>query len=351
MYPRITIDLKKFKHNVNTLVKLAHQHNHTMMGVTKVFCADQKLIDVYNESNVDYLADSRLENLLKMETDKPKVLLRLPMLSEIDVLVSQVDISLNSELTTIQKINESAQRQGKKHKVILMIDLGDLREGIYTEKELNYVVHEVMKLPHIILEGIGTNLTCYGGIIPSVETLEKLVAFKVKIEHLTGKPLNIISGGNSSNLELLKSNQIPSGVNNIRLGESTVIGRETAYGKMYDNLFNDVFVLEAEVIENKVKPSVPIGQIGMDAFGNTPSFEDKGKLERVILAVGKQDVNHNELIPFDRVEVLGSSSDHLIVNASQSGKTYQVGDVLKFKLTYPAILTLMTSVYVVKHYV
>ncbi|MCF7925239.1 MAG: alanine/ornithine racemase family PLP-dependent enzyme [Candidatus Izimaplasma sp.] len=351
MYPRIIVDLKKLKHNAQRLIDIAHSHNHSIMAVTKVFCADQKLIDVYNELNIDYLADSRIKNLVKMTTDHPKVLLRIPMISEIDVMVSHVEMSLNSELETIKKINQSAKRQDTNHKIILMIDLGDLREGIFNENELINTVQEIMTLEHITLEGVGTNLTCYGGIIPSQETLEKLVSIKVKIEALTAKALKIISGGNSSNLTLLMNGEIPQGINNIRLGESIVLGRESAYGNHLENTYDDVFTFEAEVIESKIKPSVPIGQIGMDAFGNTPEFEDKGIIRRVILGVGRQDVDHEELIPLDTVEVIGSSSDHIIVDVSHSPQTYRVGDTMKFKLTYGSILSLYTSQYIEKHYV
>ena len=113
---------------------------------------------------------------------------------------------------------------------------------------------------------------------------------------------------------------------------------------------SDVFVLEAEIIEIKEKPSFPIGIIGMDAFGKTPEFVDKGNMLRAILAIGKQDVDYKELIPFDTVNLLGSSSDHIIVDIGESHNIYKTGDTMKFNLTYASILSLMTSKYVTKYY-
>lgn len=350
MYPRIVIDKNKFRHNLKHLINLCHSRGLSVMAVSKVFCADLELMNIMIEEEVDYLADSRIENLKGISSDIPKVLLRLPSISFAEDVVRHSDISLNSEIETIRVLNKYAKEQNKIHSVILMIDLGDLREGIFRKDEVFETIEHVTKLNHIKLSGIGTNLTCYGGVIPTHDKLVELVDFKTEIEQKFNLKLDIISGGNSSDLELVIEDRIPFGINNIRLGEGIVLGRETAYGTYLENMYLDVFTLEAEIIELKEKPSVPIGEIGMNAFGKIPTFIDKGTRLRAILAIGKQDVDHGELIPIDLIQILGSSSDHLIVDVSESNKLFEVGDILKFRLTYGSILSLMTSKYVGKHY-
>ncbi|MBN2605688.1 MAG: alanine/ornithine racemase family PLP-dependent enzyme [Bacilli bacterium] len=350
MYPRIVIDKNKFRHNLKHLINLCHSRGLSVMAVSKVFCADLELMNIMIEEEVDYLADSRIENLKGISSDIPKVLLRLPSISFAEDVVRHSDISLNSEIETIRVLNKYAKEQNKIHGVILMIDLGDLREGIFRKDEVFETIEHVTKLNHIKLSGIGTNLTCYGGVIPTHDKLVELVDFKTEIEQKFNLKLDIISGGNSSDLELVIEDRIPFGINNIRLGEGIVLGRETAYGTYLENMYLDVFTLEAEIIELKEKPSVPIGEIGMNAFGKIPTFIDKGTRLRAILAIGKQDVDHGELIPIDLIQILGSSSDHLIVDVSESNKLFEVGDILKFRLTYGSILSLMTSKYVGKHY-
>lgn len=350
MYPRIVINKDKFRHNLRKLLDISHNKGISVMGVSKVFCADHYLTNIFIEEGIDYIADSRIENLQSIITSIPKVLLRLASYIDAERIVQNCNISLNSELLTVKQLNKYAKKHNLNHEVILMIDLGDLREGIFDDNEVFDTVKSVLDLENIVFKGIGTNLTCYGGVIPTSEILTKLVDYKTRIENKFNITLDIISGGNSSTIELLQGDNIPFGINNLRLGESIVLGRETAYGSFIEGTYSDIFTLEAEIIELKEKPSIPIGKIGMNAFGKVPVFKDKGNMLRAIVAIGKQDVDHNELIPFDTVDILGSSSDHLILDVSNSVNIYEVGDIMMFKLTYSSILSLMTSKYVVKTY-
>ncbi len=352
MYPRLRIDTAKYRHNVQTLQKLCHKHGLSMMAVTKVFCADQRLVDIINELEVDYIADSRIMNLRRMKTDRKKVLLRIPSLHEVDEVVLFADVSLNSEMKTIKALNKSAKYQDTVHDIILMVDIGDLREGVYYKESVMSMITDIQALRHINLKGIGTNLTCYGGVVPNQDTLKKLTDIVRLAKDTLGVTFDIISGGNSSHLHLLYKNASIDAVNNLRIGEALILGRETAFGKPLDDLYQDVVTLEADLIEMKQKPSIPEGDIGMDAFGKTPVFEDFGLMQRGILALGKQDVDFHELIPEDtNVRLIGSSSDHIIADLSNTSTPYKLGDVLRFRLSYGSLLSLMTSRYVEKSYV
>ncbi len=348
MYPKIRINLKKYEYNLNYLSKEFAKNNLTMMVVSKVFCAEQKLIDVINKTDIKYIADSRVKNLSKMKTDKLKVLLRIPQFCEIKDVIRYADISLNSEIETIKKLDQEALKQKKSHGIILMFDIGDLREGIFYESRYLMLVEEILSLKNIYLEGIGTNLTCYGGVIPEQKTLAKFKMIKDEIEKKFKLNLKLISGGNSSSLKLVFDQKLPRFINNLRIGETLVLGRETAYGKYIGQLYDDVFKLEAQVIELQDKPSMPQGTLGFDAFGNKVKFVDLGEMRRAILAVGRQDVNCEDLMTTSKIDILGCSSDHLIVN--DKDKILNIGDVISFKLTYGGILSLMTSSYVRRTY-
>lgn len=348
-YPRLIIDTKKIKQNVQTLVKLANSNGIEVAGVTKVFCAQEDITKSFVDGGVKYLADSRIENMIRLEKFKiPKIFLRLPMQSQIDDVVKYADISLNSEVETIKKLSYSALKQNKVHGVIIMMDLGDLREGFYEEEDLYKAIEETMNLKGINLLGLGTNLTCYGGVIPTNTNLNRLVKVANEIEKRYSIKLDIVSGGNSSSVHLLGKEKL-TGINNLRLGESLIIGSETAYGERIEGTYNDAFRLELEVIEAKNKPSAPTGEIGRDAFGNVPTYTDRGIRKRIICAAGQQDLDNGTIIPNDdKIIILGGSSDHLILDATDSKLYYKVGDIIKFNLKYASILRAMTSEFVEK---
>lgn len=350
-YPKVVVDLEKIEENTRLLVEKCKKSDMDVMGVTKVFCAFPEIAGAMVKGGISYIADSRITNLKKLKDyNVPKVLLRLPMQSEAEELVDLVDISLNSEIETIRIINESALKAGKVHKIILMMELGDLREGILPE-DIKKVLDEVVKLENIKVTGLGVNLTCYGGVIPSENNLGELVELSKMIERDYGIKLEIISGGNSSSLYLIDEGKVPTGVNNLRLGEAIALGRETAYGERVAGANTDSYILQAEIIELKSKPSIPRGVIGMDAFGNKPQFEDRGIRKRAILAVGRQDMDPDGLIPKDpNIVVIGASSDHLIIDVQESTNDYKVGDILSFELEYGALLKIMTSEYISKDF-
>lgn len=352
-YPKVEISTKKIKHNVETIVGQCKAKGIKVAGVTKVFCGHTAIAKAYIDGGVDYLADSRIENLIKLKDfNIPKILLRLPMKSEAELVIEYADISLNSEIETIKTLSEKALEKGITHKIILMVDLGDLREGYYVEEDIYSAVDEILNLKGIEIIGIGTNLTCYGGVIPDNENLGRLVSIGKNIEEKYNVNLEIISGGNSSSLHLIMEDKIVPGVNNLRLGESLVLGRETAYGNKIENTYENAFQLVVEIIEVKEKPSVPSGKIGMDAFGKEPSFVDKGIRKRIIAAIGKQDIEFDTLIPVDKgISILGGSSDHLLLDGTESEIDYRVGDTIRFNLSYGGILSAMTSEYVKKEIV
>jgi predicted amino acid racemase len=271
------------------------------------------------------------------------------MLSEVEDVIKYADVSLNSEIDVIEALNKEAKRQKKRHEIIVMYDIGDLREGIYYKADDEAFIERIKTLKSIKILGIGTNLTCFGGVIPTQKTYIKLKEIKDRVERILGYPLEVISGGNSSSLPLVMDQKLPKYINQLRIGEALVCGRETAYGHDIIGMHQDVFTLTAEIIELKMKPSKPEGKIGVDAFGHRVRFTDRGMIKRAILAIGKQDIALDQLIPPAGVVILGSSSDHLIVELERDD--FKVGDQIQFGLTYGGILSVMTSPYVEKNYV
>jgi predicted amino acid racemase len=354
-YPLLHIDIQKLGTNLAVLGAAVKGSGCSLMIVTKSFCADERIVEMLAASPlVDYLADSRMPNIKTCAgRGKPVVLLRLPQACEIEEVVSCADISLNSELDTLRLLNAEAARQNRRHKVILMIDLGDLREGIYFKEDETILktAEAIVRMQNLDLYGIGVNLTCYGAIIPDKDTLAVLVSWAERIRRHCGIDLPVVSGGNSSSFHLMEKGELPRGINNLRLGEAFIVGREAAYKTRIENTFDDAVILEAQIIEIQTKPSVPAGKRGIDAFGESPSFKDRGMTKRAICAAGRQDLDLSGIIPLDpEVEILGASSDHLVLNLGASERGYRVGGTVRFIPDYVALLRLFTSKYVGRTY-
>jgi predicted amino acid racemase len=349
MYPRLEINWKKLNDNADRLLKACQTNGISYcMLVSKVLAGYRPLVRRLAALGFSHLADSRIENLIRFQTlPIKKVLLRLPMPDEVSRVVRYADISLQSEISTLRETEKAAARLGKHHGILLMFDVGDLREGWFYREDPSPLVQTVLDSPHLILEGIGTNLTCYGGIIPDEENLGRLIAIKQRIESRFSVRIPLISGGNSSSVYLFGTGRLPKEINSLRIGEALFLGRETAFGQSIPGMNADAFILKAEMIEVQHKPSYPIGRMGMNSFGAHPDIQDRGMMNRAILAIGRQDVEADDLVPLDAgVQIIGASSDHLIVDVgNRPGKP---GDVLSFGVNYAGLLRLMTSRYVKK---
>lgn len=350
-YPCVEVNLKKLAHNVKTILAMCDKKHIDVAAVTKVYCAQKPIVEAILEAGVTQVADSRILNLKNLkDLNCTKMLLRIPMISEVYEVVRYSDCSLNSEIDTIRHLAKAAKELTKIHNIILMVELGDLREGVLIDDVVS-IVSKIVKLDNIKLIGMGTNVTCYGGVIPDKENLGKLIKLKLNIEKKFNLSLPVISGGNSSSLYMVINDAMPKEINQLRIGESIVLGRETSFGLKVHNCYDDVFILSGEIVEIKSKPTIPSGTIRMDCFGSKPDFEDKGIRKRAIIAVGRQDIRLEGLTPLDTdISIFGASSDHLILDITDSKKELAVGDIVDFKMDYGCLLAAMTSPYVEVYY-
>jgi len=345
-YPSITADLRKMAENVALVKKKCADRGIDIIGVTKGFCAHPEIAEAYLKGGVSGLGDSRLRNLEKLRSfNVPKYLMRIPMLSEVEDVIRFSDISMNSELVTIEALGQEAFRQGKVHSIILMVELGDNREGVLQEEVVDYV-REILNINGVKFLGIGANLSCFGGVIPDEKNMGRLAELAEQVEQELDINVEIVSGGSTSSFPLVDKDRMPGKINHLRFGEIFISG---TYLDAREEVHYDVFKMQAEIIEIKRKPSVPTGEIGLDAFFRKPVFEDRGIRKRALLAIGRQDVDLDQIKPCDEeIEIIGASSDHLIVDVDSCSRDYRVGDIIEFNLNYVSILRLMTSEYVRK---
>jgi len=348
--PRLIIDIDKIEENASKVVTLCKTTGIEIGGVAKGVCGNICVAKAMIEGGCTFLGDSRIKNIAKYRKNGIKascMLLRLPMPSEIDEVISLANCSLVSMPQTVKLLDETCRIKNSYHDVIVMVDVGDLREGIWTtESEVENMAKALKDCKRIRCVGVGTNLGCFGGVLPSPDNLNKLVETGQSLEKLLGYKLNTYSGGGTSSLALVENGTMPAGINQLRVGEAILLGSDVTGRRTIPYLNQDTMLLEAEVIELRRKPSIPIGLIGADAFGNVPVFADRGIRLRAILAIGRQDVRVEGISPLsDSIHILGASSDHLILDVEDLDEI-SMGDVLTFRVDYGSMLAATTSPYV-----
>lgn len=358
MYPRLEIDMKKLKSNVNNVLEVAEKNNIEIVGVVKSVNGIREIVEVLIECGIKTIASSRLSQLRLIKEINPNINtydLRIPMISEVDELVECADISLNSNLEVLEKLNEAAKNQNKKHNVILMLECGDLREGIYNEDEMLDIASTVEnKLDNLNLMGVGTNLGCYGSIMPTPEKMNELIGKARKIEEKIGRKLDVVSGAASTAFPMVARGKLPDGITQMRFGDCFYVSDlDECFNYVMFDEDQESFKLQAEIIEIYDKPSHPIGEIAVDAFGNKKEYVDKGIRKRALIAVGRQDIGDcMHLRPLDKkLEIMGGSSDHTILDITDCDKEYKIGDIIEFYLMYENLLMSCQSEYIEKKFI
>jgi predicted amino acid racemase len=344
----VTTDLSKIVVNTRDVVRALGGVD--VVAVTKCTCGSPEVGRAMLDGGALALGESRHANAERHRAagvTAPVWLLRTPPPELAADTVRLFDLSLASELETCEALEAAAAAQGRRHQVLVMVDLGDLREGILP-RDLPAFVDAVEALGHVDLAGVGVNLTCYGAIMPDERNMTELVELARATEQRVGRRL-VVGGGNSGSIGMIASGRMPAGVTALRVGETILHGVDTLTREPILGLHTDVFELTAPVVECKVKPSMPRGTVAQDAYGNKPSFTDRGDRRRAILALGRQDVMPEYLTPLDEgVEILGASSDHLICDVHEMAAPPRLGDVLRFRPNYAATVQLFTSPYVHK---
>ena len=354
--PYLEIDLKKILFNATTLIQLFDTKDISIIGITKVTMGNPTIAKILVKAGIEYIGDSRIGNIIRMKNSGVNakfVLIRNPALSEIPIVIKYADISLNSELITIKKLSEESLQQNKKHGVILMVEMGDLREGIMP-KNLEFIVEQVLKLKGIELLGIGTNLKCFAGVIPDEKNMKEFSEIVEKIQEKFGIKLKFISGGNSANYNWIISTDDKGLVNNLRIGTAILLGVGGINESPIPNLYQDTFTFVAEIVELKKKPLYPKGKITTNAFGEPSIFQNinkskEGHRNHALLNAGRQDIQEKGLLPKDDVEILSASSDYIIVDLKDIN--LKLGDELRFHVNYEALLAAMTSPFISKVFI
>jgi predicted amino acid racemase len=350
----ITMDKKKLKQNFNYLNKLFKKNNINWTVVSKLVCGYESYLEELLDLGINHICDSRISNLKKVKKLNPKIetmYIKPPAKRNLEDIVKYADISMNTGIGTIQLLSDEAVRQDKIHKVIIMIELGELREGIMGEDLMEFY-GKVFEMKNIEVVGLGTNLSCLYGVLPNHDKLIQLSLYEQLIEAKFNKQIPYVSGGSSVTIPLIFQNLLPKGINHFRVGESLFLGTDVYNNTTLPNINHDVFRLYSEIIELMEKPIVPIGELGTNVEGNEYEFDEEQigqRAYRAIIDLGLLDVDVEHITPVDEdISFVGASSDMLVIDLGENKKKYKVGDLLEFSMDYMGTLRVINSKYIDK---
>lgn len=355
---RLIINVEALKHNLNAVSRQMSHHGASWTVVTKVLCGHADTIRVLQKLGIRSIGDSRLDNLRDIERLVPDFetwYLRIPDVSSIPEVVRFSDVSLNSEIAIIKLLNDEAKKLNRIHRIIMMVELGDLREGILPGSLIRFY-EEVFQLSNIEVLGIGANLGCLAGVIPTVDQFMQLVLYRELLELKFKHKLPLVSAGSTVVLPLVADRQLPKAINHFRIGEAVFLGTDLIRGGTLPGLSSEVMLLEAEIAEIKEKGLVPMGETGAATAPFETDTDDESipgqRGYRALISIGHLDTDIGGLVPLnDKYRIAGASSDITVINIGDDPGGLKVGDTIKFRVNYSALLRLMNDKYIDKEVV
>ncbi|ALU27182.1 alanine racemase [Myroides odoratimimus] len=350
----ITLNQSKLKHNYNKLDALFQEKGIHWAVVGKLLCGDETFLREVLALNPQQICDSRVSNLRMIKQIDPTVetiYIKPAPNGSIEEIIEYADISFNTELETIKLLSEEAKRQNTVHKIVIMVELGELREGVLREELIDFY-SQVFELPNIDIIGLGTNLTCMYGVLPNNDKLIQLTLFRDLLELKFKKTIPYLSGGASVTLPLILNDTIPTAINHFRIGETLFMGTNAYDNVAYPDFEQNIFMLHAEIIELYEKPMMPEGEIGLKMTGEkvelAPEWENSVNY-RAIIDLGLLDIEEDHITPINaKQQFVGSSSDMMVMDLGDNPENLKVGDTISFHMSYMGILRIMNSNYVDK---
>ncbi len=352
----ITLNTTKLRENYTHLDSMFQQNGIEWSIVAKMLCGHKEYLKQVINLGIQQICDSRITNLRIIKSIAPEietVFIKPPPKRLAARVVEFADVSFNTEFETIKALSGAAVAQGKLHKIVIMIELGELREGVMREQFIEFY-SKVFELPNIEVAGIGTNLTCMYGVLPNHDKLIQLCLYKELVEAKFNKRIPYITGGASVTIPLIEKGLLPKGINHFRVGETLFLGTDVYNNRPFEHMHNDVFKLYAEIIELNEKPLLPQGDMGQNLMGEVTTLDETlagGSSYRAIVDIGLLDVEHGHIRPMDaEMQIAGASSDMIVMDLGNNPGRLKVGDLIPFHLDYMGILRIMHSNYVDKRF-
>lgn len=356
----IHIEASRIRNNIRKLSSFLSKHDIEWSLIVKILGGHKEtlaaILDQETISGIHSIGDSRISSLKTIKSINPDIItmyIKPPAVNQVENVVKYADVSLNTSLITIDALNKAASEVGKIHKIIIMIEMGELREGVLRENVINFY-NSVFDMSNIEVIGIGTNLGCMYGIQPTYDKLIQLTMLREIIEVKFGRKIELVSAGSSITLPLVSDRYFPKGRSHLRIGEAAFMGTSPFDNKRFKDLSTEAFEFRSYIIELKQKYLSPDGQISDSAIGhvNDDLLSKNEKAYKAVMDFGLIDVDVKNLKPIRPNTIfVGTSSDMTVFSLGENKEALKVGDSLHFKPDYTGVARIMTSKFVTKNVV
>lgn len=341
--PRIDVDLRKIRHNTQTIVGRLNARGIRVTAVTKAASGHPAIARAMLDGGAAGLAEARLSNVKRLRhagVTCPITLIRTPMLSQVDDVVQVCETSYNTEMAVISALAAAAVRHNTVHGIILMVEMGDLREGILPH-DLGDMAQRAVDMPGVALKGIGANFACLSGNAPTAAKMQALSVLVNEVEGQCGPFIETVSGGNSANLPWALGGRATGRINDLRIGEAILLGVDPITGDQIDGMYRDAFTLVAEVIETDGKSVPPLIGQADPTVAKISLVPDTSETMRLIFAIGHQDTDATGLTMPPGYTFVGATSDHLVI--ATKDPSLCVGSEMRFQMNYSALMRAMAA--------
>jgi len=354
----VRIHIEKIYENIDIIHKLMLANDKEWSLVLKCLGGEREIIDKVLEyplvHKIHSISSSHWQELSlakELHSNLRTIVIRPTFLKLSNVIIDNCDISLESSLAAIKALNDSAKNADKNHNIVVMIEMGDLREGIRREGLIPFY-NNVFELKNIRIVGIGANIGCMFGDLPTYDKLLHLVLYSQLLEAKYNSKMELVSGGTSITLPLLDTGEVPVGVNHFRIGEAVFLGTSPYDNRRYAGLNTDCFEFESNILELYRKESLPEKKVRLTSKSKEELNQREYGSYKALVDFGNIDVDPRNLISLDKkVRFFGNSSDLSVYDLGENLREYKTGDVLRFTMKYIGLAQLMNSKYIEKTFV
>ncbi len=343
---QVFIHLEKIRRNFAFIREICRKSGLQPVWITKGCQAYPGILDLLPEYSLEMIGDVSPGNLERARCVFPGKLMmaQLPDRKRVPRALPCSDVWLVSNPVHAQTIAAAAERQGRQPELVLMVDVGNRREGVMPDR-VTATAGAIQAIEGVSLTGLGTSVGCYGGYRAGIADMQRLVAIAQKSEADLNCRFDVLSAGSGTMLlELVSQGQMPERINQLRIGAAVFVGEIPPTRTAIPGLLQDAFILRAEVLETSLKPSIPSCSTGVDAFGKKVVFEDLGLRQLTILNFGLLDVDSYDLTPLtEGLRIVGATSNYTICDTTRCDLLPDIGDTLDFRMAYSSMARAMAS--------